>query len=195
MLKAVSNRTFDAHLSHNCRHFVITLRRILLFTTIVRLEPYSPLVLLEWLSFIFASVCSFVDVNPTFQFLKHLSYSGHSFNIVCFLFVLLFSFLFCTSLNSSRVVQLCFCFSLSPPFLRISIAVFHRNFIAVYTQWKHRVAPACANASKAILEMLLSALLFLPDLHPPRVRQTCHVTKRVCEARDSAFLTYELVSF
>lgn len=82
---------------------------------------FPSLVLLEWLSFIFASVCSFVDVNPTFQFLKHLSYSGHSFNIVCFLFVLLFSFLFCTSLNSSRVVQLCFCFSLSPPFLRISI--------------------------------------------------------------------------
>lgn len=131
-LKAVSNRTFDAHLTYNWCHFISSFCLRLLFCF-----------RLEWLFFIFASVYSstlipLFSLSPSLssQFLKHIivifwTYSCLILSVVRFL----------SNFSSFR-------------------AVFHRNFIGIYTS-KERIA----NASEAILQMLL----FLPDLHPPRV--------------------------
>lgn len=64
-LKAVSNRIFDAHLTYNWCHF-ISLRWMLLFTTIVSLEPSCSSLLLLSTRMAFLCLCLFVDVNPTF---------------------------------------------------------------------------------------------------------------------------------
>lgn len=136
-LKAVSNRIFDAHLTYNWCHF-ISLRWMLLFTTIVSLEPSCSSLLLLSTRMAFLCLCLFVDVNPTFLSLSlsFLSISQTYYRHILDLFLL-------------DIICCSFSFQL--------FAVFHRNFIAVYTS-KERIA-------NAILQMLL----FLPDLHPPRV--------------------------
>lgn len=66
-------------------------------------------------------------------------------------------------LARSQVFHLSFCVSVSRDFY----GVFYRDFIAICTQEKNRLAPL-ANASLAISEMLPRANL-LADLHLPRV--------------------------
>lgn len=63
----------------------------------------------------------------------------------------------------SKVFHLSFCVSVSRNFY----GVFYRDFIAICTQEKNRLAPL-ANASLAISEMLARANL-LADSHLPRV--------------------------
>ena len=186
-LYTVSNRTFDARFSYNCRHFIIGFDGSSCLRLLFRWDSYSlpasngsPLSLAL---FVYSST-----LIPLFDF----SNTCHIADTRLILFV---SFLqdrlsvFVPVLHEAQQIASC---PVVPFFLPLSTEfppLFSTEISSRFTR-----SERIANASKAILEMLLSALLFLPDLHPPRVLQTCHVTKRVfCEARDSAFLTY--VSF